>query len=409
MSRAQLLHALQPHTLRERSIEAGIVDGSTTQLCLAVRSEEQRGTLNTRERFNATQALGSLTSLATKELGAILVTDSLYKYPTARAALVQVHSISARIVAEAGGAAPAAASSRHSQTDQQIPAPSAVPKEGSAAAWAEALQCSSKLLSCMLKDIDNCAPETVEDDEHDADTLGAMQVRARRAIVDAAAALLCTDYMEALSRVLAAEEHRGPNAVLDTDAAMDAVGVLSGLVYAERRWLHWGRARRPSFPSSSHAYKGGSERISPACCAAPQAQGPQPGDSQGPQPGGSQGQMHEAGQQQGVSWVVMEALARSRVVEHVCRFTVQRLAGAGRRTGLPSEAAAGHLRRVLSLLVSIRSVTTACRAWGSAADVGAVLLAPNTQVRAPRSTNTCIRSREDCATRIRQYRNSNTT
>ncbi len=393
MSKAQLYRALHLCGSRERDIVAGVVNGSTRQLSQAVRPEEQRGTLKTRERFNATQALGSLASLASKELPAIQVTDSLYGDPTARAALSQVHSISIRIVAEAGSAALAAASGRHSQTDQQTLASLAVPKEGSAAAWAEALQCSSKLLSCMLKEIANCVPETVEDDDYDAGSLGALQVRDRRAIVDAAAALLCTDSMEALSRLLAAEEHRGPNAVLDTDAAMDAVGVLSDLAYAASLWLHWDRAL-PTLYSNSRAYNVGNERGSPACCAAPQAQGPQPGESQGHRP--------EPEKQKDVSWVVMEALARSRAVEHVCRFTVQRLTGADRRTGLPSKAAAGHLRGVLSLLDSVHSISLSSRVWGSAADAEAVLLSRNIQVRAPRSRNTCLCSRTGCVTHIKQ-------
>ncbi len=385
-------------SLRERERAIGDADASIRRLIHAVRPEEQRGTLNTRERFNATQALTSLASLARKKLNACLVVDSLYESQAARAALAQVHSISIRIVAEAWGAALAATDSRHLQTVQPTSASSAAPKEGSAAAWTEALQCSSKLLSCLSNRLVNCIdPVTVdlltgEVSECDADSIGALQGRDQRPILDAAAALLCTDYLEALSRLLAAEEHRGPNAVLDTDAVMDAIGVLPGLVYAASQSPP-GLAL-PSFYSNSRAYNGGNGRSSQACCAAPQAQGPQPeltGEPQGHRP--------EPEKQKGVSWVVLEALARSSAVEHVCRFTVQRLAGADRRTGLPSKAAAGHLRGVLSLLDSVGHLSMAPSEGGaSAADAVAVLLSSNIQVRSRYVKRNSIRSREGCST-----------
>ncbi len=303
--------------------------GHIADLLKAVRPHEERSSLTPRERILASRALSSLGDLARDQIGAPTVAAFAHANLSAWSALLKVNSIAIRTVAEAGGAASAAANSRHPERSTSSSSSSEVPKASSAAAWTEAVQNSSGLLGTLLA-------KSHEDDpnQHHA---ASMEAHIRRRGYRLASALLRSDALPALSRLLAAEQHRGTAPVLDVDGIVFAVWLLvqllrlSSLRPTEPIWLGQGLGKAQLGPT------------------------------------------------------VLRALAASGVVEHVCKFAVTRLAGqqaGGGTAGLGTRKLNKYLDIVMQLLRWMtRCAAEALEETGEvAADARAVLSAPCYQV-----------------------------
>ncbi len=316
-------------------------NGHIADLLKAVRPHEERSSLTPRERITATRALSSLAALAEAQVGAPTLAAFLYGDLSAWSALLQVDSVAVRMVAEAGNAARAAANSRHPERSAISASSSEVPKASSAEAWAEAMQYSSGLLGTLLAmELEDPPPDPSQhpsDSNERRDACIAARILQRG--YSLASALLRSGALPALSRLLAAEAHRGIAAVLDTDTVMQTLQPLTRLIRLavarprETLWLGQGV---------------GKAQLGPA---------------------------------------VLRALAASGVVEHVCRFAVTRLAGqqaGGGTAGLGTRKLNKHLDCVMKLLHGVTCYAIkALQGRGEvAAEARAVLSSPCYQVRA---------------------------
>ncbi len=312
-----------------------------SNLVKIVRPHEERSGLTPRERTAATEALESLAALAGNSIGAPTVAAFMYVEVPAWLALLQVNSIAVRVVAEAGGAARAAAISRHPERNASSASGSEVPRASSAEAWAKAVHYSSGLLGTLLaKQLDNELPDPNPRPSGSLQHLTAsMEAHIRRRGYGLASALLRSDALSVLSRLLAAEAHRGNGAVLDTDTVITTLWPLMRLLRLanvrpeETLWL---------------GQEVGKAQLGPA---------------------------------------VLRALAASGVVEHVCRFAVTRLAGqqaGGGTAGLGARKLNQHLAFVMTQLQWMTSYAAeALKETGeAAAHARAVLSSPCYQVSA---------------------------
>ncbi len=219
-----------------------------------------------------------------------------------------------------------------------------VPGASSAAGWVEALQYSSKLIHLILYFKQAVDPPPAPDAPPNAaphdDGEAAAACQYRRVCFKLLAALLRADAVASLSRLLAAEQHRGTAAVLDTGAAVDVLWPLADLVCIAR-----------SSPTELLPTGSGQEQQQQ-----PQLVGP----------------------------AVLRALAASGVVEHVCRFAVTRLVGqqAAKGTGRAAGHYHEHCAFVRGLMdeVSLLACDALTEGRGDAADAWAVLLSPCFQV-----------------------------
>ncbi len=152
----------------------------------------------------------------------------------ALAAVVRVWALATRALAEDGGAARAAAVNRSLQQPSSLSsdAASAPSRASFAAGWVAALRWSSQLLEVYLGS--NGVPAAlsvvlsldkawdlagIRNDSHSWDVL--LQ---RAALIRA---MLRCGAQPALSRLLAAEEHRGSGALLDTGTLLHAVQLIA--------------------------------------------------------------------------------------------------------------------------------------------------------------------------------------
>ncbi len=321
--------------------EPGFAPEHLFDLVKAVRPHEERSSLTPRERIMASRALKSLAALAGDNVGAPAVAAFTYVELPAWLALLQVNSIATRTVAEAGGAARAAANSRHAERSASSASSSEVPKASSGDAWAEAVQYSSGLLGTLLgKQLENPPPDP---NQHPSDSLeqltASMEAHIRRRGYRLASALLRSGALSALSRLLAAEQHRGTAAVLDVDTVITTLWPLVRLLRLASLW-----------PKETLwlGQEVGKAQLGPA---------------------------------------VLRALAASSVVEHVCKFAVMRLAGrqaGGGTAGLGTKQLNQHSAFVMTLLQWMTSYATQALKEGGevAADARAVLSCPCYQVRA---------------------------
>ncbi len=306
---------------------------------------DKHGDLAPRQRIAATRALEWLVHYVKGNMrGEVITSMIMDECIAARVALVQVYGMALRAVSEAGGAANAAGGLKHPTGSPSKP--SSIPNASSAAGWVETLQYSSFLIHSMLHNKELVDPPPASDPlpnaaPHDGDQADVTHSY-RRACFKVLAALLRSDVLESLSRLLAAELHRGAAAVLDVRATMVALWPLGDLACTGRLW--------PGEILSLGECKGGGQQQPPQ----PRLLGP----------------------------AVLRALAASGVVEHVCRFAVTRLAGPARGAG----RAAGESHKHGSLLCGLVEEVAflACEALtedrGDAADAWAVLLSPCFQV-----------------------------
>ncbi len=326
----------------------GKVHKHVAQLVEAAAPEMQQGSLSARNRLAATGALESLVNLAItdahSEAGAYAVALIMGVLPNALSALVQMHAIALRAVSEAGGAAraAAAASSRSASGRLETEYNTDTPKASSAGAWVEALRFSSNLLALLFASfkLQSCRFNAKEKSITPYGDSGETGDEPGSNGCILASALLRCDALSALSRLLAAEEHRGNAAVLDTDTIARSFWPLSRLLEFSCM-CPWNSTR---------------------------LQGP-----------------GAAAQQQQLAPAVLRALAASGVAEHVCRFAVTRLAGqqaGGGRGALSAEETSRHWREVLGLQRSVAFLahTAARQGKVSTLDASAVRLAPFSQV-----------------------------
>ncbi len=300
----------------------------------AVAPEAQLGSLSPYNRHAATCALQSLRTLALSNPEAPAVDELLGSQPEALAALVQVYGIALREVAELGGAAGAAAvAPKPSETDFYSGRPprrdrGAAKRTGASnsAAWAELLQCSAEVLGAFLgrNGLSSDARDSHPTIQNVEPPKGADTYLSQAAL----SALYCGDALPAVSRLLAAEVHRGRSAVLDTRAVEHVLWPLRRLV---------GSAR----------------------CAALKAQSPQVGGGKGSQQ--QQQQQQEQDKPERVTAVLID-LADSDLVEHVCRYAVQ-------RTGLGSEAAAAGAAATAAAAEAARTGQQAAQGQQEAAEL----------------------------------------
>ncbi len=156
-------------------------------------------------------------------------------------------------------------------------------KGASAEAWSEALQCSSVVVGMLLAEHLEAPALDHEPDSNDSSGLlqwaASMAAHIRGKGYSLASALLRSDTLSVLSRLLATEQRRGTAAVLDTDTVVQTLQPLARLI-----------------------------RLAVACPEEPIWLGQEVGKAQ-------------------LRLTVLRALAASGVVEHVCRFAVTRMAG----------------------------------------------------------------------------------
>ncbi len=302
----------------------------------------QQGSITPRQRLAASRALAYLLAAAQDNRQIVVAAMTLEEAAAARAVLVHVHSMAVRNIAEAGGAAHAAAS--RTQPDCESGS-TEYPKATSAAAWVEVLQQSSELLHIVLHSREKLDPSPDSNPPLNPESTAAPLLRIRHISGELLAALLRLDALSALSRLLAAEVHRGTAAVLDTDIVMSALQPLCRVV--------------------GIAYN---------CQLDPVRLGPAQRGQKQPQP-------------QLLGAAVLRALAGSGVVEHVCRFALTRLAGqqaGGATGGLPAEERSKHWASVVGLVQHASELAreALARGRGDAADAWAVMLSPCLQVGA---------------------------
>ncbi len=326
------------------------------RLVEAVGPEKQQGSLTARNRLAATSALESLVSVVTtyadSDMGASAVVVVLRTQPGALSALAQVHAMALRAVSEAGGAARAAAvaSSRSASGCSEAVCNMNTPKASSAGAWVEALRFSSELLALLfetLEKLTNYNETSTAPPGGSGEPADSGSGKAWRNGCNLASALLRSDALPALSRLLAAEEHRGTAAVLDTDTVVHSLRPLGRLL-----------GFAIMCPWNSRLVQGPGTAVQPQ----PQLLGP----------------------------ALLRALAASGVVEHVCRFAVTRLAGqqagggmgTGGTEGLSAEERSRHLWDVQGLLCAVASLANAAdqQDVDGSADANAVRLSPYSQV-----------------------------
>ncbi len=313
--------------------------------CLTAVRLDKQGDLAPRQRIGATRALDWLVHFARGNMpGEVLASMTMDESVAARVALVQVYSVALRAVSEAGGAAIAAGGHNRPTGSQRKHAN--VPSASSAAGWVETLQYSSDLIHCMLHStamVDTPpAPDARPNGGPHDGVQTAFLLTYRRACFKVVAAMLRSDALSALSRLLAAEQHRGTAAVLGMGATVDILWPVVDLADIGRRY--------PGKLLSLGDCQDGGQQQQPQ----PQLLGP----------------------------AVLRALAASGVVEHVCRFAVTRLARPARGT----ERAAGEFHKHASVICGLAEEVSllACEALiarrGDAADAWAVLLSPCLQV-----------------------------
>ncbi len=279
----------------------------------AVAPEAQLGSLSPSNRHAATCALQSLRTLALTNPKATALDELFGSQPEALAALVQVYGIALREVAEFGGAAEAAAvAPEPSEDDFYSGRPprrdrGAAKRTGASnsAAWAELLQCSAEVLRAFLArnalflQFPNSSPHIIQNKEPRTGT-------GTRLFGKALSALFHGDTLPAVSRLLAAEVHRGRSAVLDTGAVEHVLWPLRRLV---------GSAHRVALKAQT-----------PEVC-------------------GNQGQQNQQNQLQRVRpefcTAVLGNLWGTDLVEHVCRYAVQRTALGSGAAAAAAAAATG--------------------------------------------------------------------
>ncbi len=376
--------------IAEGTAYAKEVDRNADRLAQAVNPDDARkGTLAPRNRSAATRALESLAITAESELGDVAFSASFSVYTEALTALAQTHAIAVRTVAEAGGAARAAAarnatiqppSSHHNSA-----ADAKEPKASSAAAWVEPLQHISTILETFL------SSSELYSDTYEGKAAALVDSNTRNEAFKLLAALLHSDALPALSRLLAAEEHRGTAAVLDTDALYHALHPLFTMLDLARAWP---QQPLPPYIPQGHQQQ---HRQRDQQQNQPQYQQQHQAQQQDPQ---QQQQQHEKQQEdhhqqqqqqqqhqqhQRLGPAVLRALADSGVVEHVCRFAVRHLpAGLALRAGQQEEKGVRERRaqwqRLHAFIGAVCCLAQVGTGGGSAADAEAVLAAPSLRV-----------------------------
>ncbi len=300
---------------------------------------DKQGVLAPRQRIAATRALEWLVQFAKRSMAGEVVTSlAMDESIAVRVALVQVYSLAMLAVSEAGGAASAAASHNHPAGSQRAHVSLHTGSARTGAGWVETLQYSSELIHSVLNSKQLADPPPSPDPLPNGGPNGNGQAAVNRnfrcACFKLAAALLRSDAIASLSRLLAAEEHRGTFfAVLGTGATVDILRPLLDLVRISRR-----------APTEVLSF---GDRQQELLCPA-----------------------------------VLRALAVSGVVEHVCRFAVTRLVDPGRGTGRAAYQYHEHASCVRGLVeeVSLLACKALAQGWGDPADTWTVLMSPCFQV-----------------------------
>ncbi len=216
-----------------------VVNNQLDTVTQAVHAAAQTGSLTARIRLDATWALCALVRSSATEAGAEAFHTCLGARPVALTALVEIHNMAIRTVAEAGGAARSAAS-----RDQPSPLPRSpaaaddtTPNASDAGAWADTLYHSSTLIeSCLSSTAVQQPPDNpLRTALGGVQPSGGIGTEAACSHVQSGAfkllaVLLRSGALPALSRLLAAEVHRGTAAVLDTDTVMSALQPLSRIM-----------------------------------------------------------------------------------------------------------------------------------------------------------------------------------
>ncbi len=285
---------------------------------------------------------------------------------------MQVYSIAIRTVAEAGGAALSASNSK--QYGPDMSSSSTAVTQAKAAAWMEPLCYSALLLRLLLN---GEAVKDGPDPQQLIDPLYKHKMHIRCCVLDLAAALLRCDVLRATSRLLAAEQHRGPNALLDMDTLASTVEVLGQLVNVASYWPH--DALIPASPGPSYATDSGA-----ACSTQPQQQAPRDlrtGDSQGQGAGPG---LEQGPQQLHMSLLTLRLLPESGVLEQLCTLAVRRLAVVDRTSGLLERGATKPWQALLLFTTSLRKLVQGAMEQGSDSSTAAgsaVLFSPCLQVK----------------------------